>query len=596
MSPGRPPPPRRPRTEEADEAESPGEEVVPEDEGRGGETHGEGSQLSSESGAQAIGPSSGSRGRRRHSRGGRRHVSQRAPDSDGEEVGLDIDLLIDLVRDREPLWNMGDRRHADLSVTRRLWEQICCELIPRWEDLDVQAQIQERERIVKRWRSIRDRFKKEFNKEMQARSGSGGRRSTYKYARALSFLRSTMVTRSTVGSTLEPAAQLNTSGAIPQEAATEGHFDSEEPSAPSHSAPSHSAPSHSAFSHSAPFHSAPSHSTDPSFPSTSTGASWPVPLHVAAGENIAFPVPHPSAAATSSTPVASGRFRQRGQIHSYAPEFLHLNASFQNCLKVLSEQMAAGFNFINKSMLEMHTLLVTMRSEAKQSPNNTFFQSVLEQMETLSTSQQMQVMESCQSTLALIASRADSSSNHPPTCPPSSTVHHYSQYHPPDPYRQTDIAPSRPTRHHPHRAPSHQPHHQPRAPSHHPHYQHPSRATSHPYDDPDPYNFPSTSSSPPLPAHFQQTVSPSSQTSSTHITHSATQSSQNISYTPPPYQISNPNPTFLSTRSIAFSTPSPLTGEHSPPPSHSSLHTPTVEVSLSDSASDSISTPTYENI
>ncbi|XP_069624816.1 uncharacterized protein [Ranitomeya imitator] len=330
MSPGRPPPPRRPRTEEADEAESPGEEVVPEDEGRGGETHGEGSQLSSESGAQAIGPSSGSRGRRRHSRGGRRHVSQRAPDSDGEEVGLDIDLLIDLVRDREPLWNMGDRRHADLSVTRRLWEQICCELIPRWEDLDVQAQIQERERIVKRWRSIRDRFKKEFNKEMQARSGSsgsGGRRSTYKYARALSFLRSTMVTRSTVGSTLEPAAQLNTSGAIPQEAATEGHFDSEEPSAPSHSAPSHS--------------------TDPSFPSTSTGASWPVPLHVAAGENIAFPVPHPSAAATSSTPVASGRFRQRGQIHSYAPEFLHLNASFQNCLKVLSEQMAAGFNFIN---------------------------------------------------------------------------------------------------------------------------------------------------------------------------------------------------------------------------------------------------------
>ncbi|XP_069625421.1 uncharacterized protein [Ranitomeya imitator] len=229
-----------------------------------------------------------------------------------------------------------------------------------------------------------------------------------------------MVTRSTVGSTREPAAQLNTSGAIPQETATEGHFDSEEPSAPSHSEPSHS--------------------TDPSFPSTSAGASWPVPLHVAAGENIAFPVPHPSAAATSSTPVASGQFRQRGQVHSYAPEFLHLNASFQNCLKVLSKQMAAGFNFRNKSTLEMHTLLITMRSEAKQSPNNTFFQSVLEQMETLSTSQQMQVMESCQSTLALIASRADSLSNHPPTGPPSSTVHHYSQYHPPDPYHQTDAA------------------------------------------------------------------------------------------------------------------------------------------------------------
>ncbi|XP_077148266.1 uncharacterized protein LOC143808972 [Ranitomeya variabilis] len=417
MSSGSPPPPPRQRTEEADEADPPVEEVLPEEEGRGGETHGEGSQLSSESGAQARGPSIGSQGRRRQSRGGRHRVSRRAPDSDGEEVGLDIDLIIDLVRDREPLWNMADRRHADLSVSRRLWEQICRELIPRWEDLDVRAQIREREQIVKRWRSIRDRFKKEFNKEMWAPSGSGGRRSTYKYARVLSFLRSTMVTRSTVESTREPAAQLNPSGAIPQEAATEGHFDSEEPSAPSHSAPSHSAPSHS---------------TDPSFRSTSAGASLPVPLHVAAGEDIVFPVPHPSAAATSSTPVASWRFRQRGQVHSYAPEFLHLNASFQNCLKVLSEQMAAGFNFINKSMLEMHTLLVTMRSEARQSPNNTFFQSVLEPMETLSTSQQMQVMESCQSTLELIASRADSLSNNPPTVPPS-TVHHYSQYHPPDP-------------------------------------------------------------------------------------------------------------------------------------------------------------------
>ncbi|XP_077148405.1 uncharacterized protein LOC143809143 [Ranitomeya variabilis] len=328
---------------------------------------------------------------------------------------------------------------------------------------------------------------------MRAPSGSGGRRSTYKYARALSFLRSTMVTRRTVGSTREPAAQLNPSGAIPQEAATEGHFDSEEPSAPSHSAPSHSAPSHSAPSHSAPSHSAPSHSapshsapshsTDPSFPSTSAGASWPVPLHVAAGEDIAFPVPHPSAAATSSTPVASGRFRQRGQVHSYAPKFLHLNASFQNCLKVLSEQMAAGFNFINKSILEMHKLLVTMRSEARQSPNNTFFQSILEQMEALSTSQQMQVMESCQSTLALIASRADTLATHASTAPPSSTVHHYSHYHPPDPYRQPDRDPSHQHHHHPHRtrATSQTPQHfqRSRAPSHQSQYQPPARAPPH---------------------------------------------------------------------------------------------------------------------
>ncbi|XP_069601894.1 uncharacterized protein [Ranitomeya imitator] len=310
---------------------------------------------------------------------------------------------------------------------------------------------------------------------MRSPSGFGARRSRYKYAQALSFLRTMMVTRSTIWSTREPAADLNLSGAIPQEAGTKEHCDSPGPSAPSHSAPSHSAPSHSAPSHSAPSHSVPSqpsHTSDPCVPSARAGAPWPVPLHVSVGEDIAFPVPYPSAAATSSTPVASGRHRHRGQVQSYAPEFLHLNASFQNCLKVLSEQMAAGFNLIHKSILELHTLLLTMRSEARQSPNNTFFQSVLEQMETLSAAQQMQVMESCQSTLALIASKAETLATHPAPAPPSSTIHHDNHYHPPDPYHQPARVPSHQPHHHPHhaRAPSHQPQHyqSSHAPSHQP--------------------------------------------------------------------------------------------------------------------------------
>ncbi|XP_073405516.1 uncharacterized protein [Dendrobates tinctorius] len=217
----------------------------------------------------------------------------------------------------------------------------------------------ERERIVKRWQSVRDRFKKEFNKEMRAPSGSGGRK--YKYARALSFLRAAMVTRSTVTSIREPA-RLDPSEAIPEETGTEGHFDRPGTSAPSQ----------------------PSHTFDPSVPSTSTGASWPPTLHEAAGEEIAFPLPHPSAPATSSSPAGTGRQRQRGQEKSYAPEFLHLTASFQNCLKVLSEQMSAGFQQLNSGILELKTLLQTMHSEARSSPNHTFFRSVVERLATLS--------------------------------------------------------------------------------------------------------------------------------------------------------------------------------------------------------------------
>ncbi|XP_073421684.1 uncharacterized protein [Dendrobates tinctorius] len=175
--------------------ESQDEEELPEEEGRGGQTLGVGSQFSSQSGARPRGPRSASQGRRRQQRGGHQRPSQRAPDSDGEDGGLDVDRLIDLVREREPLWNMADRRHADLIVTRRLWEEICSLLVGRWEDLEARDQIKERNRIVNRWRSVRDRFKKEFKKEMRAPSGSGGRRSKYKYAQALSFLRETMLTR-----------------------------------------------------------------------------------------------------------------------------------------------------------------------------------------------------------------------------------------------------------------------------------------------------------------------------------------------------------------------------------------------------------------
>ncbi|XP_077155559.1 uncharacterized protein LOC143817984 [Ranitomeya variabilis] len=292
-----------------------------------------GSQLSSDSGARSRGAQSASQGCRRERQGGRHRASQRAPDSDGEEAGLDIDLLL-LIRQREPLWNMGDHRHANIIVTHRLWEQVCQQLVDNWEDLNVRAQNQARERIVNRWQSIRDHFKKEFNKEMWAPSGSGGRRSKCKYANALLFLRSTMVSRSTVGSTREPAV-LNPSGVIPQESATEGHFDSPGPSAPSQ----------------------PSLTSDPSVPSTSAGASWPTVLHESAGEDIAFPLPHPSAAATSSSPVGSGQQRQRGQEKSYTPEFWHLNAAIQNCLKLLSEQTTAGFNLLSNSILELHTRL-----------------------------------------------------------------------------------------------------------------------------------------------------------------------------------------------------------------------------------------------
>ncbi|XP_077137880.1 uncharacterized protein LOC143803992 [Ranitomeya variabilis] len=298
---------------------------------------------------------------------------------------------------------MGHRSHADQFITRRLWEQVYFIVVDNWEDLEPLQQTQARERVMKLWRSLRDRFKKEFNKEMQAPSGSGERRSQYKYGRVLFFLRSMMVSRSTICSTREPATALDPSGAIPQESATGDHVDRPHPSDPL---------------------SDPSLTAGSSASSTSIGASCQTLSHEAAGEELAFHLPHPSDAATCRTPVGYGRQRQRGQERSYAPKFLHLNAAFQNSIKLLAEQMTAEFNMLNKCILELSSRFDRMHLDASRSPN-IFFQAVLTRMENLTPDQQMHVMQGCHADIARATSKAPPP---PPVVAPTPPSSHCPSY------------------------------------------------------------------------------------------------------------------------------------------------------------------------
>ncbi|XP_077125373.1 uncharacterized protein LOC143782134 [Ranitomeya variabilis] len=188
------PPPQQQRVSEAESDEELSE---------GGETGGE-MQVEEEPSAAAAAPAAAAEGspRQSQSRRTRRHgrpsASQRAPaeEEDDDDDDIDVDCLIEEVREREPLWNMADRRHADTGVTRRLWDEVCRTLFPRRESLHPQQQSKLVGKVRKRWRSLRDRFKREFNDEMKAPSGSAGRkRSRYKYGQALSFLRQTMLSR-----------------------------------------------------------------------------------------------------------------------------------------------------------------------------------------------------------------------------------------------------------------------------------------------------------------------------------------------------------------------------------------------------------------
>ncbi|KAM4023922.1 uncharacterized protein ACNLHF_024882 [Anomaloglossus baeobatrachus] len=336
-----------------------------------------------------------SQGRRRG--GGGHRASQRAPESDGEEAGcINIDLLIDEVRERKPLWNMGDRRHADTIVTRRLWDEVCHAGVEGWEELNSRAEKKARDKLQKRWWSIRDRFKKELNLEMQAPSGSGGRRSKYRYFRTLSFLQTTMHRLQHSGACIKP---------VRSDPSTVRHWEHRH----------------------RPHPSEPSLSSDTSVPSTCAGASGETSLPEAAGDEIAFPLPHPSdTAALSRTPLGSGRQRHRGQERSSAPEFLHLNAAFQNTIKLLAEQTSAGLSLMKTSMEknthELCTRLDRLHLDASKLPNHCFFQAVLERMEKLSPDQQMHVMQATQQALVQVSSQSPPPTPRPAPAPPPAIV------------------------------------------------------------------------------------------------------------------------------------------------------------------------------
>ncbi|XP_073419019.1 uncharacterized protein [Dendrobates tinctorius] len=392
------------RTEEAESEELPGGDM------QGGETQGGGAQSSSQSGAHTRATPRTSQRRRGDASGGRQTVSQRAPQRPIEEgLIINTDDLIHEVETREPQWNMGNRLHADQPTTRRLWDEVCSEVVEDWEELDVRARDLVHDRVITRWRSLRDPFKRDFNKEMQAPSGSGGRRSSrYKYYRALAFLRSMMVTRSTICSTREPASELPPSGGIPCETAPGDHIEVSDPSLPSFL-------------------------SRPSIPSTSTGAAGQTSSHEAAGDDL-YPVPHPSdTAATSQPTFGSGQQRLRGQERMTLSDCLSLNSSVQHGFHTYGQQLSSGLTMISLSIMELRRYMEQMNSESNQTPRHIFFQSVVRQMEGLSTHQQMRVMQACHNALVEVLSEA---SQPPPVHPPSvhpSTVHpsynHPSSYH-----------------------------------------------------------------------------------------------------------------------------------------------------------------------
>ncbi|XP_056387505.1 uncharacterized protein LOC130282792 isoform X2 [Hyla sarda] len=179
--------------------------------------------------------------RRKRTRGPARvHLRPSEEGEEGDESMpyINNEHLITMVEHRPPLWDKEDPQHSDLSVTRGLWLEIFVALLPDFIEMSSQKQSNIGLFIQRRWRSFRDRFIRDLRMDSNVQNGSEPiRRTEYKFAKRLQFLRKCFEQRQTAhGSTRalpEVVTEEETSREPCATKAAEGVSDIPQPAPPS---------------------------------------------------------------------------------------------------------------------------------------------------------------------------------------------------------------------------------------------------------------------------------------------------------------------------------------------------------------------------
>ncbi|XP_069612727.1 uncharacterized protein [Ranitomeya imitator] len=124
---------------------------------------------------------------------------------DEEPLTIHNETLINLVEANPSIWDQSDSSHHDIVKNRKLWDQIICHFDPRYMEKSTTSKKKIADAVHTRWRSIRDRFVRDYRNSQNAPSGSSGKRVTpYVHYDQLLFLQKTLSQRSTICSTAAP--------------------------------------------------------------------------------------------------------------------------------------------------------------------------------------------------------------------------------------------------------------------------------------------------------------------------------------------------------------------------------------------------------
>ncbi|KAL3218186.1 hypothetical protein MRX96_050820 [Rhipicephalus microplus] len=123
---------------------------------------------------------------------------------------IDNEVLIAAVQHRLPLWMASHRQHKDKIVKAAMWREVAAAVLPN-VNIDDAAEL-----VQKRWKSLRDKFRRLFVANKKAKSGAGLDDGecitiTWPYFQLLCFLKDTMQTRATSGNYVSPASLQSTS-------------------------------------------------------------------------------------------------------------------------------------------------------------------------------------------------------------------------------------------------------------------------------------------------------------------------------------------------------------------------------------------------
>ncbi|XP_054921362.1 uncharacterized protein [Dermacentor andersoni] len=119
---------------------------------------------------------------------------------------INNETLIAEVQCRQPLWMASHKQHKDRNLKAALWTEVTAAVLP---DINIQVGL---ELVQKRWKSLRDKFRRIFNGRIKTqRSGAGADDvesvdTAWPYFELLLFLKDTMVTRPTSGNYVVPAS------------------------------------------------------------------------------------------------------------------------------------------------------------------------------------------------------------------------------------------------------------------------------------------------------------------------------------------------------------------------------------------------------